>query len=513
MPRQKSSQSTPPLPTGVENCSAKVKTAMQMFVKQAARDPSVYLSRLVDKLRVESPCAWTSHPRIIQLLLRQFETDPYDLKDPTLCVLLALAGLYYATPLDDVKTDEIMDEFASHWSNLWRWLNLVYHSANTVSPANLFDDDVLRGIEMIVLLVADQVKYPFIVSTEGFFRMCLAIHLNFPTRPTNKGSAAARLTLTSNILLRLIANSKAKPIDIRKEIGFDRRKAARRMFLPGTMCIQGDPSWRKCFVNVQRVHAKFSETFPEVYQSFSPDVVMSYICDSFSFALTPKAVDPYDIGITVLFLINYIHIVDGHAWVVHGLRKNLLSLFIAASNAFPDGHPGMKGAYSFLELFIGYSIHRPIMRLLNNFEIVVNPIPINHLSVQLQLIRISESLSWARQAHKEFKAMGIVPCSYAKRPYTKAYLDFLMRREIEGNLGTLQVEAAKIKQCWPPTIAPYVLIFDLTCKFPPYQASLTQLEPDKIPLTGEERQPFILPCVKFRYGNKIHVRPSAINVS
>ncbi|KAG6835983.1 hypothetical protein H0H93_012562 [Arthromyces matolae] len=393
---------------------------MQMFVKQAERDPSVYLSRLVDKLRVESPRAWTSHPRIIQLL-RQFETDPHDHEDPTLCVLLALAGLYYATPIDDVKTDEIMDEFASNWSNLWRWLNLIYYSANTVSPANLFDDAVLRGIEMIVLLVADQVKYPFIVSTEGFFRMCLAIHLNFPMRPTKKGSAAARITLTSNILLQLIANSKAKPIDILKEIGFDRRKAARRIFLPGTIL---------------------------------------------SFALTPKEVDPYDIGITVLFLINYISIVDGHAWVVHGLRKNLLSLVIAASNAFPDGHPGMK------------------------------------------LIRISVSVSWARQAHEEFVAMGIVPCSHAKRPYTKAYLDFLMRREIEADIGSLQVEAAKLKKCWPP-ISPYVLIFDLTCNFPPSQASLTQLEPDKIPLTGEERQPFILPCVKFRYGNKIHVGPSA----
>ncbi|KAG6835042.1 hypothetical protein H0H93_005341, partial [Arthromyces matolae] len=405
------------------------------LIEKADKKPEIYLSNLIQELDAEflTPVLnvpkWGQHPKLIRLYLQQFAREaPESLDENTiktaLCPIFALYGLCLVHRLlsESALLPNFKQTCESHWPELWKWINPLYRYRLRMQPDPSRNTHKLYiqidcGVQAMLSLIISPEKglLPSIAATEGLLGLFFAMYLRFAEMHSLTG-----FEVILPMLSALIDSGKADANEIRREIGFNKRKGAHALFRPAYLYMQGNlPLWEESLPYVQHI-LLISTKLPALYKSLSCEVIMTYTCDAMSFILAQHSSpqSPELCAMLILFLANYVfHGTEGHTWLVHGLRKNLLHLLIKGTNLVDlDSNEHTPMAINdLLEIIQANSIHRPIMRNLSNIVDIVNPNDINDPRMRLSWEKLLTTERWVQATHAEFLEYGRLPeCSNLK---------------------------------------------------------------------------------------------------
>ncbi|KAG6815472.1 hypothetical protein H0H93_009728, partial [Arthromyces matolae] len=392
------------------------------------KKPEVSLAILMQKLDSDAAVSvteWGQHPKLIQLYLRQFAREAPEFFDDNtiqsaLCPIFALYGLARAYRLlcDSALLPDFKKTCEAHWPELWKWINPLYRYRLRMKSSPLPDTHVLYiegGVHAILGMIIDSNGLlPCIAATEGLLGLLFAMYLRFAQFQPLTGF---RLRLP--MLSALLDSGEADLNEIHGEIGFNKRKAAQALFRPAYSCMRKDLKLEESYLPAQYILFKISTTLPAFYRSLSSEVFMTYICDGMSFLLAqPNRTSSLIYDNLLALLANYArHAIEGHAWLVHGLRKNLLGLLFHGTNFVDmDNSENTLNAMDFLlETIQANSIHRSIMRNLSDIDEVVDPNEIHHPKMRLSWDNLLTTVRWVLGMHMKLLAFGPLPeCSYIK---------------------------------------------------------------------------------------------------
>ncbi|KAG6836341.1 hypothetical protein H0H93_008951 [Arthromyces matolae] len=334
---------------------------------------------------------------------------------------------------------------------MWRWLHFMYrhiiYAYPTVSESNF--DEVARAIEGVLAFVIRAPLDAAVPATEGLLGLCFAIYLRLGNNPLSIPSVAERLEIISDTLVNLFKSEKVDLKEIRSEIGSDKQLAAQALFRPAYMCIRGGPTFANSFSRVVNVHLQICDRLCQnFYGQFPPKTVMAYVCDGLSFVFTySNSSTPLRIPSTLLRILvgflNYYHLCasDGHAWLIYGLRNNLLSLLLQAANRVQgqDDPTTIPAVCDILRTLSTLSIHRPVLRHLRNVEGGADFDLIKDATLRSLGVALKEAIKWSQEAHIEFlEIRKDLKCSYDNA--SASLFDLLDRADVpmkctNSNLG------------------------------------------------------------------------------
>ncbi|KAG6847040.1 hypothetical protein H0H93_010490 [Arthromyces matolae] len=198
----------------------------------------INLMKLIYELKDDSYAQWFSHPKLLQLYFHQFDFDlptiP-DLDSAPIQPTMAFHGFRRAFPEVGEFDEEYKQMCVTNWPKMFKWLEFLYRGIITRFSPHPSIAGLDEAIESILFLVTDRDIDPRIISTTGLLGLSFAIHLHLSGKDDLE-----RLQLSTGILMSLLYYCPVSNLnEIRKEIGYDSRKAARVFFNPAYSCIRG----------------------------------------------------------------------------------------------------------------------------------------------------------------------------------------------------------------------------------------------------------------------------------
>ncbi|KAG6818348.1 hypothetical protein H0H93_005673 [Arthromyces matolae] len=506
----------------------------------AIRNPKGHLPPLVKLLfDNDAYASWRRHPKVIKLYFSQFDLEPPASANPTQLKTLvnvptiALFAIQH-TFIDNSKTVEMFEykqACESHWPTMWRWINFIYRACTTSSETSY--DRLTLLIEGILSLVIQPPLNAAVAATKGLLGLCFAIYLRLPNDPPSTSSIADRLEIASDTLVNLLQIGKVDLKEIHSEIGSEEHQAAHALFRPAYMCMLGGPTFANTLGPVVNVHLQICDSVSsDFYGQFPAKTIMRYICDCLSFVLTysnrnaPLKNPSGILGILVKFL-DYYHwsASDGHAWIVYGLRNNLLSLLLQAANHVQDQDDSttIPAVGNILRTLNTVSIHRPVLRHLRDVPRNVDFSQIKDATLRSLGVALKKAIKWSQEAHIEFLEIGkYLKCSNVNKPFTVAFCIFLMEREMERQKDFIKEGLRKLElqsEIKRTGRKPVFLLLDISNResTPPPAFELVT-SPTANQLVDGLRLvpgPIVVPCLRFTYGWGVinHVTPATINTA
>ncbi|KAG6835302.1 hypothetical protein H0H93_002927 [Arthromyces matolae] len=536
----------------------------QLLLEKAQKEPRSNLDQLVNQLSDDSCSQWRNYPSILRLYFHQFNPDPPSASNPdpvllkvAISPMLAFRGLHTLFPLRAFAS-EFKQLCELHWPNMWKWIRALYRRHLRSHPSVPDLDCMLEGI---LLRITEDRMDPSIAATRGLLGLSFAIHLHLASTPTAV-DAASRLQSSCNILDRLLKSANVDLNEIRKEVGYYPRKAARTLFYPAFSCLQSS-LFIESFPSILNLHLQIIKKSPEFYQSFSSEIVMSSICNCIAFVIDnhnshsiqqlSELSEPI-ISVMLGFLILYLNGSTGHAWVRYGLRHDLLPLIMKSASLLPIRDPAIRGIAYLLDIIRTHSIHPSVIKELHDTKPIKIPSDTDHPRIRASWNDLLAAATWATDMLDKSKSMqfGTVPgcrspeviivvskawkqnfgnavaavgrCTalrYArgmigdvietivygkdllKSTNRTMFFHFLMSREME-NTEFIKKKIREYRKKSPQRKS-HLLLLDLTGRLPPPSAQVLPLPRAELPDVCLERDPVLLPCLKVRFGEEVHM--------
>ncbi|KAG6908620.1 hypothetical protein DXG01_003945 [Tephrocybe rancida] len=529
----------------------------------ARKEPYNYLPRLVSHLH--SRGTWQDHPDVVSLYLTQFESPPVPMSlDAPHSSIDAMSGLLLAVQHNNSDCTRALE---SAWKNVWKWMPSIYAMLRIIECRTARAPlSALLGI--LVVLLGNSTVAPALIATEGVLGLAMQMYIDLGTSSLdNDQDIQERAHHISNALFLILKSPLCGAHEVAETVGFSPRRAARALLRPIHLSVHGGAAWRSVFSVLLNVHMELVNRCPAFYQSLPAQSVISHLCvamsrftsDYFDSLTMPVSgslyVDSSPSNIMpILVFWNYYSsdAAHGHAWIIHALRYGLVSLLLKISG-IQTLKPAMKsGLIKLIDDLRAYSIHRPVVRRLQQEVALMQGIPTADKKIVGAWRLLREAVNYANITHTEFDALKryTFRCQYKKceedrlgnlasettgaatarsagpiatvsdnacpvpllshinhalerdflvSPRTPAFFEFLVEREMSSHQAFIQSKRDTLlaTRLTPP---PYLVVFDYSLGAPPDVNVTYEYDNGTYRNLGLRRVPVLVPQIHVTYG-------------